>query len=92
MKIYRGPVRNVILGSFIILVHAMYLWDRAVQTMCSEAEFLALTQESRILGHSYNPVCGFTMMEQVRLCAVWPMENWLAYRDSWGQLSICRPL
>ena len=24
-----------------------------------------------------NPVCGFSMMEQVRLCAVWPMENWL---------------
>ena len=40
-------------------------------------EFLALKQESRILGHSSNPVCGFCMMEQVRLCAVWPMENWL---------------
>ena len=24
-----------------------------------------------------NPVCGFSMMEQVRLCSVWPMENWL---------------
>ena len=24
-----------------------------------------------------NPVCGFSMMEQVRLCAVWPRENWL---------------
>ena len=24
-----------------------------------------------------HPVCGFSMMEQVRLCAVWPMENWL---------------
>ena len=40
-------------------------------------EFLALRQESRILGHSSNPVCGFSMTEQVRLCAVWPMENWL---------------
>ena len=40
-------------------------------------EFLALKHESRILGHSSNPVCGFSMMEQVRLCAVWPMENWL---------------
>ena len=39
-------------------------------------EFLALKQESRILGHSSNPVCGFSMMEQVRLCAVWLMENW----------------
>ena len=24
-----------------------------------------------------NPACGFSMKEQVRLCAVWPMENWL---------------
>ena len=40
-------------------------------------EFLALKQESRILGHSSNPVCGFSMMEQARLCAVRPVENWL---------------
>ena len=40
-------------------------------------EFLALKQKNRILGHSYNPVCGFSMMEQVTLCAVWPLENWL---------------
>ena len=38
---------------------------------------LALKQESRILGHSSNPVFGFSVMEQVGLCAVWPMENWL---------------
>ena len=43
----------------------------------SGAEFQAIKQESRILGHSSNPVCGFSMMEQVRLFAVWPMENWL---------------
>ena len=41
------------------------------------AEFLALKHESGILGHSSNHVCGFSMMVQVRLCAVWPMENWL---------------
>ena len=41
------------------------------------AEFLALKHESSVLGHSFNPVCGLSMMEQVRLCAVWPMENWL---------------
>ena len=41
------------------------------------AEFLALKFKSRILGHSSNPVCGLSLMEQVRLCAVWPMENWL---------------
>ena len=37
------------------------------------AEFLALKHEIRILGH----LCGFSIMEQVRLYAVWPMENWL---------------
>ena len=42
-----------------------------------QTEFLALKHESRILRHSSNPVCGFSLMEQVRLCAVWPMENWL---------------
>ena len=41
------------------------------------AEFLALKHESRILRHSTSPVCGFSMMEQVRLIAVWPMENLL---------------
>ena len=35
-------------------------------------EFLALKHENRILY-----VCGFSMMEQDRLCAVWPTENWL---------------
>ena len=38
----------------------------------SSSEFLALKQESRILGHSSNLVCGFSMME---LCAVLPKEN-----------------
>ena len=41
----------------------------------SMPEFLALKHKSRILGHSPNPVFGFSMMEQVRLCAVWSMEN-----------------
>ena len=40
-------------------------------------ELLTLKHKSRILRHSSNPVCGFFMMEQDRLCAVWPMENWL---------------
>ena len=38
---------------------------------------LALKHESRILGHSSHPVCVVSMMEPVRLCNVWPMENWL---------------
>ena len=43
------------------------------------SEFFALKQESRILRQSSKPVSGFSMMEQVSLCAVWPMENlaWL---------------
>ena len=44
-----------------------------------QAEFLALKHASRILEHSSNPARGFSMMEQVRLCAVWPMENWLGF-------------
>ena len=40
-------------------------------------ELLALKHTSRILGHSSNPICGFFIMETVRLCAVWPRENWL---------------
>ena len=34
--------------------------------------------ESNIFRQSYNPVCGFSMMKQVRLCTVWPTENWIA--------------
>ena len=61
----------------------MYVACHAIQIVTlhkdphSTAEFLALKHKSRILRHSSNPVCGFSMMEQIRLCAVWPMENWL---------------
>ena len=47
------------------------------RSVISSPEFLALKHKSRLLGHSSNPVCGFSMMEQVWLCAVWPTENWL---------------
>ena len=40
-------------------------------------DILFINHVCSILGHSSNPVCGFSMMEQVRLCAAWPMENWL---------------
>ena len=40
-------------------------------------DILLLKHDSRILGQSSNSVCGFSMMEQVMLCAVWPAENWL---------------
>ena len=39
------------------------------------SEVLALKQESMILRQSSNPVCGFSLMEQVRLCVVWHMES-----------------
>ena len=38
---------------------------------------LFLKHDSSIFRQSSNPVCGFSMMEQVRLCAVWPTENCL---------------
>ena len=41
------------------------------------ADILFLKHACSILRQSSNPVCGFSMMEQVRLCAVWPTENWL---------------
>ena len=40
-----------------------------VELMELDSEFLAL-HESRILGHSSNPVCGFSIMEEVRLCCL----------------------
>ena len=43
----------------------------------SLSELLALKHESRILRQSSNPVCGLSVMKQVRLCAVCPTENWL---------------
>ena len=58
------------------LTHTIH--DACMHTY-SLRELLALKHKSRILGHSSNPVCmcGLSMMEQVRLCAVRPMENWL---------------
>ena len=36
-----------------------------------------LKHDSSILRQSSNLVFGFSLMEQGRLCAVWPTENWL---------------
>ena len=46
------------------------LLEGAVPPVVRSAEFVALKHKSRIFGHSYNPLNGFSMMEQVRLCAV----------------------
>ena len=66
-------------------------------------EFLALKQESMILGHLSNPVCGFSMMGQVGLRAIWTMENllgsslnqiqgWTTVRESYSRALEQRPL
>ena len=39
------------------------------------SDILFLKHDSSIFRQSSNPVCGFSMMEQVRLCCVWPTEN-----------------
>ena len=43
----------------------------------AKADILFLKHACSILRHSSNSVCGFSMMEQVLLCALWPTENWL---------------
>ena len=43
----------------------------------SVPDMLFLKHACSILRQSSNPVCGFSMMKQVKLCAVWSTENWL---------------
>ena len=52
------------------------------------SEFLALKHESMIPVQSCNPVCGFSITEQVRLCAVWlgPSMNKI---QGWKAVRIC---
>ena len=40
-----------------------------------------------------NPVCGFYIMEQVRLGAVWPMSNWLgsSFNHIQGWMNVREP-
>ena len=51
----------------------------------SGPDILFLNHDCSILRQSSNPVCGFSMMGQVRPCAVWPMENWLGSSLNWIQ-------
>ena len=51
-----------------------------------EAEVKSLKRESKISGHSSYLVCGFPMIEQVGIHAVWPMDNWLCFSTN-----KCRP-
>ena len=75
---YGDIVPNTYCGRGIAVTTGMMVSSQSVLQSVRQSESLALKHESRILGHSSNPVCGFSMMEQVRLCAVWPTENWLA--------------
>ena len=56
------------------------LW-RGMRSLVTPAalvtDILFLNHDSSILRQSPDPACGFSMMEQVMLCAVWPMENWI---------------
>ena len=42
-----------------------------IRHLLSKAQRVAYSDQS------CNPVCGFSIIEQVRLCTVCPMENWL---------------
>ena len=57
------------------------------------ADILSLKPDSSIFRQSFNPVCGFSMMEHVRLCAVYPTENWLGssvnHIRGWETVWIC---
>ena len=55
--------------SFLAKMSGVERRDTQTVTDCYP-EFLALKHESRIFGHSSNPVCGFSMMEQVRPCCL----------------------
>ena len=40
-------------------------------------DIFSLSKRVAYSDHSSNPLCGFSMMEQVRLCTVCLMDNWL---------------
>ena len=52
--------------------------ESQVLSFSLSSDILFLKHASSIFRQSSNPVCGFSMMEQVKLCAVWPTENWLS--------------
>ena len=81
---------NIWVGDKNVAATSSFRWDgslalsnvaRGAKTMTRatrlRTDILLLKHDSRILGQSSNSVCGFSMMEQVMLCAVWPAENWL---------------
>ena len=56
---------------------ALLAAHRHVAPRAPRPDILFLKHARSILRQSSNPLCGFSMMEQVRLCVVWARENWL---------------
>ena len=54
-------------------------------------DILFLKHASIIFRQSSNHVCDLSMMEKVRLCAVWPMENWIGsfMNHIQGRMTVC---
>ena len=50
-----------------------------VRSHISPSDILFLKHDRSIVRQSSNLVCGFFMLEQVSLCGVWPVENWLGF-------------
>ena len=60
---------------------------------CPRPEIYSEEHTSSIFRQSSNPVCGFSNTEQVRLCAVWTIENWhgssMNHIKGWRTVWIC---
>ena len=58
-----------------------------------QPDIIFLKHDCSIFRQSFNPVCGFSMMKQVRLWTVLPMENWLGFSmnhiQGWMNVWIC---
>ena len=64
-----SPLKIHLHGRAMCMLQQMTLHAAEFECLSvSKSEFLALKHESRILENSSNPVYGFCMLEQVRLC------------------------
>ena len=69
----REKMSSMYMGAYMSMLY-ISLYLQSVR----RAEFLAPKHENRILGHSSNSVCGFSMMDQVRLWLLCPWRTGLA--------------
>ena len=84
-----------------VVVQVLEVAPKTVGTLCIcchwsrmfRSDIRFLKHRSSIFRQSSNPVFGFSMMEQVRLCAVWPTEKWLGssmiHIQGWKTVWIC---